>query len=131
MERKMLILFQLVVGLLLGWQTSLTAIAGAEAPSNNRLLSVVIMVNGNTIKVKGYCIYVKDGNEIRKELAKDNAWGWNFRGDYIKEVRIQKVSGDASYQLFIIEGKDSTSGKPVFESGSISSKEPVIYRRNQ
>jgi hypothetical protein len=29
------------------------------------------MVNGNTIKVKGYCIYVKDGKEIRK----DNAWG--------------------------------------------------------
>ena len=131
MKRKVFILSQLIIGIVLIWQIYGAGIAFAQTQSNDQLLGVVIMVNGNTIKVKGYCIYVKDGKEIRKEFKKDNAWGWNFRGEHIKEVKIQKVSGDASYQLFIMEGKDSVSGHPVFESESISSSEPVIYKRNQ
>ncbi|HDH50415.1 MAG TPA: hypothetical protein ENG87_04695 [Candidatus Pacearchaeota archaeon] len=131
MKRKVFILFQLIIGVVLIWQIFGTSMASAQTQPKDNLLGVVIMVNGNTIKVKGYCIYVKDGKEIRKELEKDNAWGWNFRGEYIKEVKIQKVSGDASYRLFIMEGKDSASGQPVFESESISSTEPVVYKRNQ
>lgn len=129
MNKTMLILLQVVVGFLVILQLSDVGMAKAQAQSNDKLLGVVVMVNGNTIKLKGYCIYVKDGKEIRKELEKDNAWGWNFRGDYIKEVKIQKVSGDASYKLFVMEGKDSESGQPVFESESISSTEPIIYKR--
>ena len=129
MIRKGVVLLQIVIGLLLIWQISDTCIEKAQAESSDKLLGVVVMVNGNRIKLKGYCIYVKDGKEIRKELEKDNAWGWNFRGDYIKEVKMQKVSGDASYRLFIMEGKDSESGRPVFESESISSTEPVFYKR--
>lgn len=102
-----------------------------QAQSTDNLLGVVVMVNGKTIKIKGYCIYVKDGKELRKELEKDNAWGWNFRGEYIKEVKIQKVSGDASYRLFVMEGQDSDSGQPIFESGIINSTEPVIFRRKR
>ena len=113
------------------WLTLGAVMTSAQPQSNNNLLGVVITVNGDSIKVKGYCIYVKNGKEIKKELEKENAWGWNFRGDYIKEVKIQKVSGDASYRLFIMEGKDSESGRPVFESDSISSTEPVIYKRNK
>ena len=131
MKKKLFILSQLLVGIILIWQTYGTGIAVAQTQSDDKLLSVVIMVNGNSIKVKGYCIYVKNGENIRKELEKDNAWGWNFRGDYIKEVKMQKVSGDASYQLFIMEGQNSASGQPVFESAAISSTEPVIYKRNQ
>ena len=131
MKRNVFILSQLIVGGVLIWHICGAGLSRAQAQSNDKLLGVVIMVNGNTIKVKGYCIYVKDGKEIRKELEKDNAWGWNFRGQYIKEVKIQKVSGDASYRLFIMEGRDSASGQPVFESDSISSTEPVIYKKNE
>ena len=131
MKKKMFIVSQLIVGIVVICQIYTTGIAHAQTQSNDQLLGVIIMVNGNTIKVKGYCIYIKDGKEIRKELEKDNAWGWNFRGEYIKEVKMQKVSGDASYRLFVMEGKDSTSGQPVFESESLSSNEPVIYKREQ
>ena len=130
MKRRMFILSQLIIGVVLIWQIYGTGIANAQSQSNNKLLGVVIMVNGNSLKIKGYCIYIKNGKEIRKELEKDNAWGWNFRGEYIKEVKVQKVSGDASYRLFIMEGQDSASGQPVFESESISSTEPVIYKKN-
>lgn len=131
MKRKIFVLTQFIIGMALIWQVYSPCITFAQTQSNNNLLSVVIMVNGNTIKVKGYCIYIKDGKEIRKELEKDNAWGWNFRGEYIKEVKIQKVSGDASYRLFIMEGKDTASAQPVFESESINSLKPVVYKRNQ
>ena len=131
MKRKMPVFLQVMVGVLLIFLICGLSIESARAQSNEKLLGVVIMVNGNSIKVKGYCIYVKDGEEIRKELEKDNAWGWNFRGDYIKEVKIRKISGDASYRLFIMEGKDSESGHPVFESDSISSTEPVVYKKGQ
>ncbi len=130
MKRKMFILLQLIIGVVLIGQIYGTGIANAQAQSDNKLLSVVIMVNGNSLKIKGYCVYIKNGKEIRKELEKDNAWGWNFRGEYIKEVKVQKVSGDASYRLFIMEGQDSASGQPVFESEYISSTEPVIYKKN-
>ena len=129
MKKKVFILSQFLVAAILISQIYGAGISVAQTQSNDKLLGVVIMVNGNTIKVKGYCIYVKEGKEIKKELEKDNAWGWNFRGEYIKEVKMQKVSGDASYQLFIMEGHDSASGQSVFESGSISSTEPVIYKR--
>ncbi len=129
MRRNILVLFSISIGIILVMYLSATCIEKAQAQSGNRLLGVVVMVNGNTIKLKGYCIYVKDGKEIRKELEKDNAWGWNFRGDYIKEVKMQKVSGDASYRLFIMEGENSESGQPVFESESISSNVPVFYKR--
>jgi len=129
MNKRMLVFLQVVVGLLVILQLSDVGIEKAQAQSNDKLLGVVVMVNGNTIKLKGYCIYVKDGKEVRKDLEKDNAWGWNFRGDYIKEVKMQKVSGDASYKLFVMEGKDSESGHPVFESESTSSTEPIIYKK--
>jgi len=131
MKKKVFVLSQLLIVVILIWQTYSTGIAVAQTQSEDKLLSVVIMVNGNSIKVKGYCIYVKNGKEIKKELEKNNAWGWNFRGAYIKEVKMQKVSGDASYQLFIMEGQDSASGQPVFESAFKSSTKPVIYKRNQ
>ena len=128
-EKFILLLF--IIGSVLFLQIYGAVKAAVPSPNKDNLLGVVVMVNGDSIKVKGYCIYVKDGKEIRKELEKDDAWGWNFHGEYIKEVGLQKVSGDASYRLFIMEGKDSASGQAVFESDSISSKEPVVYKRNQ
>ncbi len=126
MKRKVFIFLQLIIGAALVCQIVAPGTGNAQAQSNNKLLAVVITASGNTIKVKGYCVYVKDGKDFRKELEKDNAWGWNFRGEYIKEVKIQKVSGDASYRLFVMEGP-----KTVFESESISSHEPIIYKRKQ
>ncbi|HFQ79888.1 MAG TPA: hypothetical protein ENK33_00765 [Desulfobacterales bacterium] len=129
MKRKAVIFLQFIAGIIIIGQIYGAGTAIAQTQSNNRLLGVVVMVHGNTIKVKGYCIYVKNGKEIRKELEKDDAWGWNFRGDYIKEVKMRKISGDASYQLFIMEGQDSASGRPVFESDPTSSTKPIIYKR--
>ncbi len=99
------------------------------AQSKNNLLAVVVMVQGKNISLKGYCIYVKDGKEIREELTTDNTWGWNFRGDYIKEVEMQKISGDAAFQLYIMEGKDAATGKPVFESELVNSGKQVFYKK--
>lgn len=87
-------------------------------------LAVVITANGNSIKVKGYVVYMKDGKEIKKEIEKDNAWGWNFLGDYIEEVHIRKITGDASYHLFVIENNNF-----LFESKAIKSNKPVVFKR--
>ncbi len=97
--------------------------------NGNRLLGIIAIVNGSNIELEGYCIYVKNGKEIKVRLKKNNAWGWNFRGDYVKEVKIRKISGDASFRLFIMEGDNSANGKTVFESGLIRSGKEVIYRR--
>ena len=94
-------------------------------PKSYNKLAVVITTNGNSIKVKGFIVFMKDGKEIKKEIEKDNAWGWNFSGDYIEEVHIRKISGDASYHLFVIENNNF-----LFESKSIKSNKPVVYRRN-
>ncbi len=94
--------------------------------TGEKLLAVVVNVTGKTIRVKGYCVYVKDGREVRKELEKDNAWGWSFRGEYVKEMEMRKVSGDASFKVFVMEGNDT-----VFESPSVSSFEPVRYSRKK
>jgi len=102
---------------------------GAKDLSGNKLLGIIAIVSGSDIELEGYCVYVKDGKEIKVELKKNNAWGWNFRGDYIKEVKIKKISGNASYRLFITEGKNSADGKTVFESGVIHSGKEIIYKR--
>ncbi len=101
----------------------------AQNQSHNRLLSVVAMVKGNAIELEGYCIFVRAGKQVKKKLVKNNAWGWNFRGDFIEEVKLRKISGDASFRVFVMEGKDVTSGQPVFESDWVASTKPVIYKR--
>ncbi len=78
------------IGFAFVFTVSYTGTVSARTSSGDRLLSVVVMAQGNTISIKGYCVYVKDGKEIRKELEKDNTRGWNFRGEYIKEAKIQK-----------------------------------------
>jgi len=129
MLRAMKILL-LVIGFIFISTAFYAGTVSAQTSSSGKLLSVVVMAQGNTISIKGYCVYVKDGKEIRKELKKDNAWGWNFRGEYIKEVKVQKVSGDASYKVYVMEGQNTESADTVFESDYISSTEPVVYKRN-
>ena len=97
----------------------------ARTQPDNKL-AVVITAAGGSIKIKGYYVYVKDGQDIKKDIEKSDAWGWNFRGEYIKEVKVQKIAGDASYRLFVIENKEM-----VFESDSVSSSEPIIYKKKQ
>ncbi len=106
-----------------------SGVSKTEDLSGDKLLGIIAIVNGSQIELEGYCIYVKDGKEIKVRLAKNNAWGWNFRGDYIKEVKIRKVSGDASFRLFIMEGDNSANGKTVFESELIRSGKEVVYKR--
>lgn len=105
------------------------AVSKSKGLSENKLLGIIAIVNGSNIELEGYCIYVKNGKEIKVRLKKNNAWGWNFRGDYVKEVKIRKISGDASFRLFIMEGDNSASGKTVFESDVIRSGKEVIYKR--
>ncbi len=104
--------------------------AAAQKQSHDNLLSVVVMVTGDTIQLQGYCLYLKDGKELRKDLTTDTAWGWNFRGDTIKKVEIRKVGGDASYRVFIMEGRDTASAREVFSSDTISSTDPVVYEKD-
>jgi hypothetical protein len=73
--------------------------------------------------LQGYFIYVAGGKEIKKEIDK-NGWGWNFSGEYVKEVKVAKISGGGDFKLFIIEN-DVT----IFDSGKITVSEPVIYNK--
>ncbi len=94
-------------------------------PKTYNKLAVVITAKGDSIKIKGYIVYIKDGKEIKKKIEKENAWGWNLKGDYIKEVKVQKIAGDASYHLFVIENNNF-----LFESKEIKSNQPVVYKRD-
>jgi hypothetical protein len=79
----------------------------------------------NPVEVKGYYIYLSKGKKIKEEINK-NAWGWNFEGEYIDEVKVEKVKGEGAYQLFIIEN-DQT----IYESGLIDSLEPIFYKKEK
>ncbi|NIA29946.1 MAG: hypothetical protein GWP06_08565 [Actinobacteria bacterium] len=116
-------LLLLIIGNALLFQMFVTGVISANAKADNKL-AVVITAQGNTIHVKGYCVYVRNGQDVRKKLEKDDAWGWNFHGEYIKKVHIRKISGDASYRLYVIENDEY-----LFESDSTSSSKPIIYKR--
>ena len=130
MKKRIFTLPALIIGAVIIFQLLSTCLITAQTKHDDNLLSIIVMVDGSKIKVKGYCLYMKEGKELKKELEKDNAWGWNFHGEYIKEVKMWKVSGDASFRLFVMEGKDAASGKTLFESKPISSTKPVIYKRD-
>ncbi len=116
-------LLLLLIGNALLFQMFITGVSSAKAKADNKL-AVVITAMGKSIHVKGYCVYVRNGQDVRKKLEKNDAWGWNFHGEYIKKVYMQKTSGDASYRLFVIE-----NDKYLFESDLTSSSEPIIYER--
>jgi hypothetical protein len=99
-----------------------------SAQTENKLAVVITSVSPSDeepLNLRGYYIYVLKGKEVKEEIDK-NAWGWNFEGDYIKEVRVEKVSGEGSFQLFVIENDEF-----IFESGSVDSKSPVVYKREE
>lgn len=96
------------------------------AQSTNRL-AVVITSTAPSEKelpqLKGQYVYVSDGKEIKETIDK-NGWGYNFEGEYIKKVIVQKIGGGGSYQVFVMEN-DSL----IFESGTVSNANPVVYKR--
>jgi len=98
-----------------------------QAQSDNHLAVVIrSTTSGNPpLVVEGYFIYIENGKEIKRLIDK-SGWGWNFFGEYIKEVHVRKVSGDGSFQIYVVE-----NSKPVFESGSVSSRDPFIYEREK
>ena len=101
-------------------------ISALMAQSKNKL-AIVITSTAPSEKelpqLRGHYTYISDGKEIEKKIDK-NGWGYNFKGEYVKEVIVQKVGGGGSYQLFIIEN-DSL----IFESGSVNTTDSVVYRR--
>lgn len=118
-------LLLLIIGNALLFQMFVTGVISAKAEADNRL-AVVITAQGDSIHIKGYCLYVRNGQDVRKKLEKDNAWGWTFHGEYIKKVHIQKISGDASYRLYVIENDKYLSGSDL-----TSSSEPIVYERKR
>jgi hypothetical protein len=106
-------------------QTISVCLADENAQSNNSL-SIVLSTSstGNHPKIRGYYIYVKNGKDIRKEIEKVGGWGWSFRGEFIKEVNVQMVEGDGTYQLLVMENRVT-----VFESERMSTSDPVIYQK--
>jgi len=107
-------------------QTISICLADEKAQSNNSLSIVLSTTStGDHPKIKGYYIYVKDGKDIRKEIERAGGWGWSFLGEYIKEVNVQMVAGDGTYQLLVRENRVT-----VFESERMSTSDPVIYQKN-
>ena len=83
--------------------TLISQIAAVGLAQSNTSLSIMIssQSTGNHPKIKGYYVYVKDGQKIRKEIERVGGWAWSFPGEYIKEVKVQMVAGDGSYQLLL------------------------------
>jgi hypothetical protein len=97
----------------------------STAQSEHKLAVVICSTTtGNPpLVVEGSFIYVKDGKEITRKIDK-TGWGWNVRGEYIKELQVSKISGNGSFQIYVIE--DSVT---LFESGPVDTLEPVHYER--
>ncbi len=126
MKQQLFISLVLIIGFTLSSQMIDIGIAEEKAQPDNRL-SIVLSTSssGNHPKIKGYYIYVKDGEDIRKEIERVGGWGWSFTGEYIKEVNVEMVAGDGAYQLLVMENNEA-----VFKSEHMSTSDPVIYRRN-
>ena len=119
--------FVSIIFLFIGLQIITLEVPDLQAQSDNHLAVVISSTtSGNPpLVVKGYFIYIENGKEIKRLIDK-SGWGWNFFGEYIKEVHARKISGDGSFQIYVVE-----NSKPVFESGSVSSLAPVIYEREK
>ena len=74
-----------------------------EKVQSNNILTIMLSTtsSGDHPKIKGYYIYVKDGQDIREEIERVGGYGWNFFGEYIKEVNVQMVAGNGTYQISI------------------------------
>ncbi len=127
MSRYPITCFISMVFLFVGLQIITIEVPDLYAQSSNSLAVVISSTSaGNPpLVIEGYFIYIESGKEIKRKLDK-TGWGWNFFGEYIKEVHVRKVSGDGSFQIYVVE-----DSKPVFESGSVSSLDPVIYEREK
>ena len=95
------------------------------AGSHNKLAVVITSSAASPEElpqIKGYYIFVTNGKEIKEAIDK-NGWGYNFEGEYVKEVIVQKISGEGSYQMFVLEN-DSL----IYESGTVTTADTVIYK---
>ncbi len=126
MKWRLFICLVLMAGFTLSSQIIDIGMADGTAQSDNRI-SIVLSTSssGNHPKIEGYFIYVEDGKDIRKEIERVGGWGWNFRGEYIKEINVKMVAGEGVYQLVAMENQVT-----VFESGPVSTSDPVIYIKN-
>ena len=113
------------IGFMSSIQTVSVCLAEEKVQSNN-LLTIMLSTtsSGDHPKIKGYYIYVKDGKDIREEIERVGGYGWNFFGEYIKEVNVQMVAGNGTYQISIRENRVT-----VFESEQISTSDPVVYQK--
>ncbi len=127
MSRYPITCFISMVFLFVGLQIITIDVPDLLAQSNNRLAVVIGSTStGNPpLVIEGHFIYIESGKEIKRKIDK-TGWGWNFFGEYIKEIHVRKVSGNGSFQISAMENSE-----PVFESGSVSSLDPVIYERGK
>ena len=125
MKKHSIRCFMVMVCFFTGLQILTIDVSNLPAGSDNKLAVVICSSTSpkNPLVIDGYFIYVKNGKEIKRKIDK-SGWGWNVFGEYIKEVKVRKVSGDGSYQLYVMENSAS-----IFESGSVSSCDPVVYKR--
>ncbi len=123
MRKYSIMCFAAMLFIFVSLQMMTIDVPGLQAQSHNRLAVVISSTtSGNPpLVIEGYFIYVEDGKEIKNKIDK-SGWGWNVFGEYIKEVHVRKVSGDGSFQIYVME-----NSKSVFESGSVSSLDPIVY----
>jgi hypothetical protein len=84
------------------------------------------VVSSGSLDVETYTgsyVYVKDGKETKQEMNGKGDFSKTFWGDYIKSCSVQKTSGKS------LKVEISEDGKPLFQSGTITGSEPVVYER--
>jgi len=73
--------------------------------------------------LQGFYHYMDDGQLIKKTIEITGGYAWNFRGQRIVEVSVNRVDGAGEYQLFVYE-----NNKVVFRTDLIEDTSPVHYK---
>ena len=125
MKKHSIRYFMIMVCVFTGLQILTIDVSSLPAESDNKLAVVICSTSSGKppLVIEGYFIYVENGKEIKRKIDK-SGYGWNVFGEYIKEVKVRKVSGEGSYHLYVMENSEN-----IFDSGSVSSCDPVVYER--
>jgi hypothetical protein len=92
----------------------------------DRTLNVSVMgeTSPEPVAFKGVYVYEASGVEVKDRFTGAGNISKAFKGQHVKGCAVQKTGGDGWIEVVISEG-----GEKVFESGQVTSKEPIVYKR--